>query len=90
MNDTWSNRALFLPSCLPIPLMAARARLQSERKALRQDRTWIRNPQNTRGFEAKPQLLPDGTQNLMVPSPHFSKIMSAALLTATPLPCKLP
>ena len=77
-------------SCFPTPQMAARARLQSERKALRQDRTWIRNPQNTRGFEAKPQLLPDGTQNLMVPSPHFSKIMSAALLTATPLPCKLP
>lgn len=45
--------------------MAARARLQSERKALRQDRSWIRNPQNPLGFEAKPQTLADGTQNLM-------------------------
>ena len=46
--------------------MAARGRLQSERKALRQDRGWIRNPQNPRGFEAKPSLNADGTQNLMV------------------------
>jgi ubiquitin-conjugating enzyme E2 I len=45
--------------------MAARGRLQAERKALRQDRTWIRNPQNPGGFIAKPEDLPDGTQNLM-------------------------
>ena len=46
--------------------MAARARLQSERSALRKDRTWLRNPQNPRGFEAKPSLMPDSTQNLLL------------------------
>jgi len=55
--------------------MAARARLQSERSALRKDRTWLRNPQNPRGFEAKPSCNADDTQNLLVwkcsiPGPH--------------------
>ena len=45
--------------------MAARARLQSEKSALRKDRAWIKNPQNPKGFEAKPELAPDGSTNLM-------------------------
>lgn len=45
--------------------MAARARLQAERNALRKDREWIRNPQNKFGFEAKPALAEDGTQDLL-------------------------
>ena len=45
--------------------MAARARLQVERKTIRQDREWSKNPQNPDGFEAKPRLLPDSTQDLL-------------------------
>jgi ubiquitin-conjugating enzyme E2 I len=42
----------------------ARGRLQHERKALRQDREWIQNPQNPGGFSAKPRNNTDGTQDL--------------------------
>ena len=57
--------------------MAARARLQAERKSLRQDRSWIRCPQNLRGFEAKPRVAADGSQDLMnwacsIPGPENS------------------
>ena len=45
--------------------MAARARLQAERIALRKYREWTRNPQNKFGFEAKPTLAEDGTQDLL-------------------------
>ena len=38
---------------------------QVERKTIRQDREWVKNPQHPNGFEAKPRTLPDSTQDLL-------------------------